>query len=96
MGTIISKATLEKQGLALVEGRVEGPTRLHYMVNVNFVAWMYLGATNSSDVNSPMRNHLADKQKKYGRNILAALRRFSILDATSRTMFQALLAGVSI
>ena len=91
----MSKSTIEKQAFALIENEVEGPTRLHYIVNINFVAWMHLKATDSSSIGSSMKRHLQIQQQRYERNILNALHRIGVLDPTNLPLFQALLSGVS-
>lgn len=96
MGSLISRTTFEKQGIALLENGVHGPTRLYYLVNVNFVAWMHIGGTNTTEATSPMNNQLTKRQKRYERNVLAGLNHTSVLDPPSFLLFQALLTGVRI
>ncbi|KAH9233267.1 hypothetical protein K456DRAFT_1838298, partial [Colletotrichum gloeosporioides 23] len=92
MGSVISPKTFEKQGLDLIEKKVSGATYLHYTVNVNFLAWIYLGATNS-EPGTLMHAHLLKRQQQYEKNILIALHRIGVLDPPSISLFQALLSG---
>ncbi|KAF4488354.1 hypothetical protein CGGC5_v004317 [Colletotrichum fructicola Nara gc5] len=92
MGSVISPKTFEKQGLDLIEKKVSGATYLHYTVNVNFLAWIYLGATNS-EPGTLMHAHLLTRQQQYEKNILIALHRIGVLDPPSMSLFQALLSG---
>ncbi|KAF0331844.1 C6 transcription factor [Colletotrichum asianum] len=92
MGSVISPKTSEKQGLDLIEKKVSGATYLHYTVNVNFLAWIYLGATNS-EPGTLMHAHLLKRQQRYEKNILIALHRIGVLDPPSISLFQALLSG---
>lgn len=95
MGSVISPKTFEKQGLDLIEKKVSGATYLHYTVNVNFLAWIYLGATNS-EPGTLMHAHLLKRQQQYEKNILIALHRIGVLDPPSMSLFQALLSGVRV
>ncbi|KAK7423841.1 hypothetical protein QQZ08_008885 [Neonectria magnoliae] len=94
MGAIISKATMEKQGLALLDNSIDYATRLHYTVNVNFAAWMYIQASSHGSLNETLKAHLHKEQSRYDRNIHAALRRFGIMDTITQSLFQALLSGL--
>lgn len=93
---MISASTLEQQGFDLIEDKAAGATRLHYIVNVNVIAWIYLSASNSDKVGCRMQRHLSDKAEQYKRNILTALHRIGVLDSASLPLFQALLSGVQI
>lgn len=95
MGLVISDETLQQQGLDLIENKVMGAARLHYIVNVNFFVWMLLGRSDPKSVGSRMRKHLLKKRSQYENNTRNALHRIGILDTPSIPLFQALLSGVS-
>ncbi|KAF3005243.1 hypothetical protein E8E14_004419 [Neopestalotiopsis sp. 37M] len=93
MGSLLSKASFEEQGLALLENRVHGATKSAYMVNVNYVAWAHLRATDFAGMSGPMSKHLIKRQDEYERNIIAALNHITVLDPQTFPLFQALLTG---
>lgn len=95
MGSVISEETFQHQGIDLIENKVAGAARLHYMVNVNFFVWMLLGGSDPKGVASGMRRHLAKKRLQYENNLQSALYRIGVLDTPSMALFQALLSGVS-
>lgn len=95
LASIISKTTFEKQGLALLNGTVSGPQRVQFIAIVNFVAWIFLLAHDSSFLSQQLRTSVDKKWKAYEQNMTAALRQISILDLPSFSLLQALLAGVS-
>lgn len=95
MGSLLSKASFEEQGLALLENRVHGATKSAYLVNVNYVAWAHLRATDFAGMSGPMSKHLIKRQEEYERNIIAALNHITVLDPQTFPLFQALLTGVS-
>ncbi|KAM0328791.1 hypothetical protein ACHAQA_005205 [Verticillium albo-atrum] len=90
---MVSRETIEKQGLALIEGTAKGPARLHYMVNLNYAAWLYLHATISGTISPAMKQHLKQKREHYEANLLAAVHAIGVLDVPSLSLFQALLSG---
>lgn len=92
---MISRPTLESQGLALIEDKVSGPARNHYNVSVNYAAWAILGAKISESGNETMRRQLSSCRPIYERNIISALQQISVADLPTLPLFQALLSGVS-
>lgn len=96
IGSVISEETLERQALELIEKSVNGATRVHYIVTVNFFVWMYLGASNYHTTGSIMAQHILKRRQQYEKNLQAALCRIGVLDQPSLPLLQALLSGVSI
>ncbi|KAG7107739.1 hypothetical protein HYQ44_013009 [Verticillium longisporum] len=90
---MVSRETIEKQGIALIEGTAKGPARLHYMVNLNYAAWLYLHATISGTISPAMKQHLIRRREHYEANLLAAVHSIGVLDVPSLSLFQALLSG---
>ncbi|EGY23616.1 uncharacterized protein VDAG_05054 [Verticillium dahliae VdLs.17] len=90
---MVSRETIEKQGIALIEGTAKSPARLHYMVNLNYAAWLYLHATISGTISPAMKQHLIRRREHYEANLLAAVHSIGVLDVPSLSLFQALLSG---
>ncbi|KXH38486.1 hypothetical protein CSIM01_05611 [Colletotrichum simmondsii] len=93
IGSVISEETLERQALELIEKSVNGATRVHYIVTVNFFVWMYLGASNYHTTGSIMAQHILKRRQQYEKNLQAALCRIGVLDQPSLPLLQALLSG---
>ncbi|KXH26761.1 hypothetical protein CSAL01_00307 [Colletotrichum salicis] len=70
-----------------------GAARIHYIVNVNFFVWIYLGASNFQTTGSVMAQHLLLRRQQYEKNLRAALCRISVLGQPSLPLLQALLSG---
>jgi hypothetical protein len=94
MGAHVSKRSLERMGLALIERTVSGQTRLQYIICVNLIAYLYSVATDSNAQSETMRRHLERSRKEYLRSGLEALERMSLLAPPSLTLLQALISGV--
>ncbi|KAK1624339.1 hypothetical protein BDP81DRAFT_502080 [Colletotrichum phormii] len=93
IGSVISEEILERQALGLIEQSVNGAARVHYIVNVNFFVWMYLGASSFQTTGSVMAQHLILRRQKYEKNLRAVLCRIGVLDQPSLPLLQALLSG---
>lgn len=94
INTNVSNSTFEDMALALINHRVHGQTRLHYIVCVNYVAYSYLVAIGSDGQSAAMLENLQISKRRYCANALAALDEMDLNSASDIPMLQALLSGV--
>ncbi|KAK7419940.1 hypothetical protein QQZ08_010643 [Neonectria magnoliae] len=94
LGSHLSKLTLERMELALIENTVHGHRRLEYIVCVNFWAYLVLTSIESEDPSTAMAQHLGGSRDRYLGNAKRALKRMSILATPTVSTLQALLSGV--
>lgn len=94
INTNVSSSTFEDMVLALINHRVHGQTRLHYIVCVNYVAYSYLVAIGSEGQSAAMLENLEISRRRYCANAFAALDEMDLNSASDIPMLQALLSGV--
>ncbi|KAH6995257.1 hypothetical protein EDB80DRAFT_877127 [Ilyonectria destructans] len=94
LGSHISRTTLERMELALVENTAQGHRRLEYIVCVNFWAYLVLTSLESDDSSTRMAQHLGGTRDRYFNNAKQALKRMSILVTPTVSLLQALVSGV--
>jgi hypothetical protein len=80
---------------ALIDQKVQGHTRVQYIVCVNFLALTFAVGLEIKGQTLTMQERLKALQDRYRRNAFAALHNISVLNPPSLPLLQALLAGVS-
>ncbi|KEF63716.1 uncharacterized protein A1O9_01694 [Exophiala aquamarina CBS 119918] len=93
INTNVSPSTFEDMALALINHKVYGQTRLHYIVCVNYIAYSYLVAIGSEGQSRAMVENLEESKRRYYAKAFAALDEMDLKAAPDIPMLQALLSG---
>ncbi|PTU21453.1 hypothetical protein P175DRAFT_0522736 [Aspergillus ochraceoroseus IBT 24754] len=89
----VSKECLEQMGLSLVECSVHDQLRLRYIICVNYLAYAFLTATDSSSKSNRMHKHLGLARLRYRRNVLVALKQLDTRAEPELSLLQAIVSA---
>ncbi|KAL1630300.1 hypothetical protein SLS56_004972 [Neofusicoccum ribis] len=73
----------EQQATALLKNSVHGFFRLPYIINVNYMSYIYLTAVDMDSSSDDLQLFLEDKRYMYERSIEAALDKIGVLKPLS-------------
>ncbi|KAM0813363.1 putative Zn(2)-C6 fungal-type domain-containing protein [Seiridium cardinale] len=91
--SFISKRTFERMAYALIDQKVQGYTRVQYVVCVNFLALTSTAGLRVEGQTVFLQEQIKNLQDRYRENAFTALSHISVLDPPCLPLLQALLAG---